>query len=126
MAYIQKRKKKREPRRESEARHRQRDIYRTERWKRLRTGYIMEHPLCELCEARGIVTLAVDVHHKDSFGKYQGSERLWKAYNPANLVALCKECHSWLHRGGVTFDLDTEHESKVLDEEFGKGIKPYR
>lgn len=128
MAYINKPKKKK-GRRSAQAeaeRNKKRDIYRTERWKRLRMGYIMAHPLCELCEARGIVELAVDVHHKDSFAKYQGSERLWRAYNPANLAALCKACHGWVHRNGVTFDLDIEAEAAVLDDIFGKGTKPYR
>lgn len=127
MAYIQKpKRKKREPRKESEQRHQKRDIYRTERWKRLRQGYIMEHPLCELCEARGITTLAEDVHHKDSFAKYEGSERLWKAYDANNLAALCKACHAWVHRGGVTFDLDIDREREMLDREFGPGVKPFK
>ena len=49
-----------------------RKIYQTEQWKLVRIGKLMEQPVCELCDARGIVTLAVDVHHADSITNYEG------------------------------------------------------
>ena len=62
----------------------------------------MQHPLCEMCLAKGIVTPAIDVHHRDSFTNYEGLKRMEVALNPANLMALCKQCHSELHKNGRT------------------------
>lgn len=126
MPYLVKtQKKKRKTRRQTDNRAKRTSVYCTERWKRLRIGYLMAHPTCELCEARGIVTLAVDVHHMRSFQLYDGAKRLYHAYNPGNLMALCKHCHAWIHRYGATRDTDLEAEAKAADEEFGKGIIPH-
>lgn len=43
-----------------------------------------------MCLAKGIITPAVDVHHKDSFLNYEGSTRLYKAYDYSNLLSVCK------------------------------------
>lgn len=83
-------------------------IYQSSKWKKLREAKLMEQPLCEICLARGIIKFAEDVHHKDSFLNYEGNDRLWKAYDYSNLLSVCKECHSFLHRKGTThsFDMD--------------------
>lgn len=93
------------------------DIYRSSKWKKLRQSKLMESPLCEICLARGIIKPAVDVHHKDSFTNYTGSQRLWKAYDSSNLLALCKECHAFLHRFGTTHGFDMEQTIKDLDKD---------
>jgi 5-methylcytosine-specific restriction protein A len=103
-----------------------RKIYQTEQWKRVRIGKLMEQPVCELCDARGIVTLAVDVHHADSITNYEGDMMLLKAYDPGNLVSLCKECHAWLHRIGTTNGINVEQSAKDLDNEYGPGIRPFK
>ena len=64
------------------------------RWKRLAARYKSKHPLCERCEAAGLVEPAVDVHHK---AERLDAPRL--AYSWANLEALCKPCHTSHHKG---------------------------
>ncbi len=77
-------------------------IYQSQKWKDLRTAKLMEQPLCEICLAKDKITLAIDVHHRDSFMNYEGIQRLAKAYDYSNLLSVCKECHSELHRKGTT------------------------
>lgn len=77
-------------------------IYTSAKWLKLREAKLMNNPLCELCLEKGIITPAIDIHHRDSFMNYQGVMRLYKAYDYSNLLSLCKECHSALHKGGTT------------------------
>lgn len=77
-------------------------IYQSAKWKKLRLAKLMTQPLCEECLAKGITTLADDVHHKDSFMNYQGLKRLEKAYDINNLQSLCKDHHSQKHLNGTT------------------------
>ena len=77
-------------------------IYQSAKWKKLRESKLQQNPLCEMCLSKGIITPAVDVHHKDSFLNYEGSTRLYKAYNYSNLLSVCKKCHSYLHKDGTT------------------------
>lgn len=58
-------------------------------WQKLRNAYIAEHPLCEVCEQRGVVCDADEVHHVTSFNGVGDPLRLdW-----CNLQAVCKRCH---------------------------------
>ena len=123
MPYLTKPKRKRTSHRTDNRNARQR-IYCTEEWKRLRRGYLMQQPTCELCDRRGIITLAVDVHHARSFQLLKGAERIFYAFSPTNLIALCKECHAWVHRHGPTYETDLDAEAKAADETFGPGIIP--
>lgn len=84
-------------RRPTEKRQERQDIYQSETWRRLRNSYLMEHPLCEICQEKGIIEPAVDIHHKDSFLNYKGLQRLDRAYDYNNLQALCKRCHQEIH-----------------------------
>lgn len=59
-------------------------------------------PICEMCLKEGRTTLAEDVHHIDSFLNYQGSDRLWKAYDFSNLMSICKKCHGLIHKEGTS------------------------
>lgn len=77
-------------------------IYTSAKWLKLREAKLMNNPICELCLEKGIIKPAIDIHHRDSFMNYQGVMRLSKAYDYANLLSLCKECHSALHRHGTT------------------------
>lgn len=72
-------------------------IYQSAKWQKLRLAKLMQNPLCENCLAKGIITPAIDIHHKDSFMNYTGLMRLQKAYDITNLVSLCKDCHSKEH-----------------------------
>lgn len=74
------------------------EIYTSNRWKKLRKSYLQQHPLCELCKEEGKVVPAVDVHHIISFlSTNDYLKRLYLAYNPDNLMALCKICHQKIH-----------------------------
>lgn len=73
-------------------------VYNTTRWKKLREAYLMQHPLCEMCEKDGKVNEATEVHHITPISNANdelGMKEL--GYNPNNLMALCEECHHKLH-----------------------------
>ena len=126
MPYLKKQKTQRVKQIRTDTYTKRRKVYQTERWKRLRLGKLHSHPTCEICDARGIISLAVDVHHADSVTNYDGEMLLYKAYDADNLVSLCKECHSWLHRFGSTNGINIEQAAAELDKEFGPGIRPYK
>lgn len=58
------------------------------RWQKASKAFLASHPLCEECLAEGRYTKAMVVDHIVPF---RGDKRL--QYDPANLQALCKECH---------------------------------
>jgi len=69
---------------------RQRGYTRT--WQRVRQLKMSETPTCEHCSGRGIIRVAVLVHHIDQ--------------NPhnndmANLMSLCRQCHDEVHGKGM-------------------------
>ena len=66
-------------------------------WRKLRQAKLMLNPLCEICQNKGVVTPAIEVHHRDSFMNYDGAKRLELAFNPDNLMSVCKSCHQELH-----------------------------
>lgn len=94
-------KARKEPTRQVNKENRQ-QIYQSAKWKKLRQAKLMAQPLCEKCLDKGLVTPAIDVHHKDSFTNYTGNMRLYKAYSFDNLLSVCKQCHSELHKNGTT------------------------
>lgn len=63
----------------------------------MRIAYLDTHPTCEICAQKGVLSAAVDVHHRVSFTEFVGLKRLEMAFNPNNLMALCKECHTNIH-----------------------------
>ena len=74
-------------------------------WVKIRTAYIREYPLCEVCSRKDIVTAATEVDHKIPI-KIDYELRLeW-----SNLNALCHRCHS--------------KKTKAVDERLLKGLKP--
>lgn len=75
------------------------DIYNTNKWKQLREWYIMNNPLCEKCQEKGIIKSAEEIHHITPISKGKDKlEMMDFAYNPNNLIALCKECHHNIHK----------------------------
>lgn len=58
-------------------------------WRRLRAIKLAKNPVCEHCDARGMTTIAVDVHHVEPRATRQDL-----ALDLDNLVSLCKQCHT--------------------------------
>lgn len=74
-----------------DARIRDRDaaeFYHSKEWKRLRQGFLLEHPFCEECWRNGKLTKASVVDHIVPIK--QGGPAL----DENNLQALCVSCHS--------------------------------
>jgi 5-methylcytosine-specific restriction protein A len=90
-------KKKYYQRSDNERRQERQKIYQSTEWQMARRSHLAAHPLCELCEAEGRVTAAIDVHHKDSFMRYDGVDRWYMALDYRNLQSLCKRCHQRIH-----------------------------
>ena len=61
-------------------------FYQTKYWKGISKIQLMEHPLCEICEAKGLTRSATIVDHK--IPRRQGGSDL-----PFNLQSLCYGCH---------------------------------
>lgn len=60
-------------------------------WKKIRASYAREHPLCEKCFEEGKVTMMDEVHHIVPVSKGGTHDR-------ANLMSLCRSCHTKMHR----------------------------
>lgn len=58
------------------------------RWRRARSKYLKEHPLCVKCMAEGKLTKATVVDH---IVPHRGNEDLF--WDESNWQALCKSCH---------------------------------
>ena len=62
--------------------------YHTTRWRKKRKRQLAEHPLCTMCERRGIVTVATVADHVTP---HNGDPDLfWYG----ELQSLCASCHS--------------------------------
>ena len=74
-------------------------LYNNKKWKALRSGYLISHPLCEVCLDEGKVTPATDVHHINSpfDDGLDEAERIGRLLSPTNIMALCRTCHGRLH-----------------------------
>lgn len=65
-------------------------------WQKLRERMLREHPLCQLCEQRGRVTVATSLDHRIPRSKEGGTD------DESNLQTVCEPCHarkSLLDRG---------------------------
>ena len=73
-------------------------IYNTTTWKKLRSAYLMDHPLCEVCLQDEKVEPAVEVHHIKPIST--GNDE-WEmrdlAFDPYNIMALCEFHHHEIH-----------------------------
>ena len=74
-------------------------LYNNKKWKKLRLGYLIYHPLCEKCLEENKVTNATDIHHINSpfDDGLTDEERLGRLLDPNNLMALCKYHHGMIH-----------------------------
>lgn len=73
-------------------------IYNSSIWQKLRIAYLMEHPICEVCELEGKIVPAVEIHHIREISNGESLEEMKDiAYNPNNLQALCIDCHHKIH-----------------------------
>ncbi|HZK89764.1 MAG TPA: HNH endonuclease signature motif containing protein [Stellaceae bacterium] len=57
-------------------------------WTKVRNAFIKAHPLCQHCEAKGLVVAASEVDHVIPI-PVDPSRRL----DPTNLSAICRSCH---------------------------------
>ena len=57
-------------------------------WRTFRDWFLMNHPLCDICEKEHRITPAEEVHHIVPL--IEGGARL----DPDNCQALCHSCHS--------------------------------
>ena len=70
----------------------------TARWQRLRRAVLTAHPLCERCATEGYAIASREVHHRvpvESAVTPREKEQLM--FDPANLEALCHDCHVIRH-----------------------------
>lgn len=72
-------------------------FYGSPAWKNLRTAIIKERGgLCENCLKKGIIRAATLVHHiKPVTPENVNNPEI--SLNPANLMALCVDCHAAIH-----------------------------
>ena len=93
-AYIYK------PKRKPSARYKERQkLYQMKQWKALTEWFRMNHPLCQICEEKGLTTPAEHVHHIQSPFDYGLSQSEWIArlLDEDNLMCLCRDCHNEIH-----------------------------
>jgi 5-methylcytosine-specific restriction protein A len=70
----------------------------TWRWQKLRRAKLSADPLCEECRKMGRAVRAEQVHHIvpiESVRSFEAMKAL--AYDRANLMSVCKECHAKIH-----------------------------
>lgn len=104
----------------------------SKRWKRLRAEHLSRHPLCEICESKDITRPAEEVHHIIPISTSEtaaGKRRL--AYDPANLMSLCADCHKAVHAytnpfRGLTRAKVREYAHASAERFLGRYIKPSR
>lgn len=73
------------------------EFYSSTAWKKCRSQYLHQvGGLCEDCLARGVYTPAEVVHHITELTP-QNINNPAVSLNPANLRAVCRECHAKAH-----------------------------
>lgn len=74
-------------------------IYNSREWRELRTRKLRANPLCELCQQKGIVTAAHQVHHIHPIEDSHSVQEMRKwAFMYENLQSLCDQCHNDIHK----------------------------
>ncbi len=59
------------------------------RWQKESKKFLADHPWCDDCMAKGVSTVATEVHHKK---KHEGNYDLF--WDRSNWSGLCHKCHS--------------------------------
>jgi len=73
-------------------------LYASTKWRKLRDAFLLYHPLCQMCEANGVVKEAEEVHHIKPISKGKDENEMRAlAFDPCNLMSLCSECHHKVH-----------------------------
>lgn len=60
-------------------------------WRKIRARYVVQHPMCEMCQKEGRLTPVEVVHHKIELSVGGTND-----FN--NLMSVCKSCHAKIHR----------------------------
>lgn len=98
-------------------RDKQKKFYSSTKWIKCRKAYASEHPICERCILKGIVTPVYIVHHKIEVTEENVNDPQI-TLNPDNLESLCLECHNAEHfsqsitADGLYFDENGELQQK--------------
>ena len=75
------------------------EIYQSREWRELRVAKYRANPLCEMCEAEGIVHATEAIHHKHPIEDSSTNEEMRKwAFMWENLQSLCRYHHAKVHR----------------------------
>lgn len=97
----------------------------TAKWMRLRRDVLTRHPVCQRCEAEGIMTPATEVHHiRPVEEAITYGDKIQRMYDPHNLQALCHDCHVKVHtelgRCGraATMKRNAEHVKQIVNKFF--------
>ena len=75
------------------------EIYQSREWRELRVAKYRANPLCEMCEAEGIVHATEAIHHIHPIEDSSTKEEMRKwAFMWSNLQSLCRYHHAKIHR----------------------------
>lgn len=116
------------------------EIYNSREWKQLRAAKLSQTPYCEKCRSDGLaagvkpfgyVRAAHCVHHITPIETATTKEEMKQlAYNPANLMALCDECHHKIHDEMKSFSKESVNaraearQARWADNIVNRFIKP--
>lgn len=64
-------------------------LYNTPQWRKVRSSYLRQHPLCVQCKQNGYIVAATEVDH---INPHKGNDLLF--WDESNFQPLCKPCHS--------------------------------
>ena len=68
-------------------------FYKSQKWKQYRQKILRrDHYTCQNCKRYGRLVEAVEVHHIEHL-----EDCPERAYDPTNLISLCKKCHRKAH-----------------------------
>ena len=74
-------------------------IYNSREWRELREQKLRANPLCEVCQQKGIVTAAHQVHHIHPIEDSHSVQEMRKwAFMYENLQSVCDQCHAEIHK----------------------------
>lgn len=76
-------------------------------WRRFRTVYKSEHPVCEICLQHHRIEPTIDLHHRKPFLNGATEEERWDLFlKESNVIALCEKCHAAVHNKMREYHLD--------------------
>ena len=81
-------------------------FYKSKTWQDCRASYLRQaRGLCEQCLKRGMYTAADTVHHIVHITPANITDPS-VTLDPSNLMALCRDCHAEIHKGGRRYSVD--------------------